>query len=730
MHRFYLNTILSLSCLLLISCSKSITDDRGDNNTQYSGYLFTYFTGNKVNEEQVYFALSADGFNFEALNNNSPVLNSSLISSSGGVRDPHILRAEDNSFLMVLTDLQVESMGWENTGIVLLKSPDLINWTHTTIDIPKAFPEKFSNVNRVWAPQTIFDEKSGKYMIYFSMRQQQGPDIIYYSYANDDFSRLTSEPKQLYYPPEWAKSKASIDPDIVKFEDQYYLFHKSEDVNSGIKLAISDSLTQGYKLVGENRVDHETNPVEGSAVYKLFDSNEYLLMYDVYTQGNYKFAQSTDLKSFHTLKNNVSMNFKPRHGSVIPVTKSEIDKLIKTWGYSNTGIVSSKSDAVKSLNITVNTEDKSVFLPVKSGTDLSKFDPKLIVSPGANISPNGIQDFTKGSIRYLVSSGQSTEEYLVNVAINNNPVLEGYYADPEIIYSKRDNKFYMYPTSDGFTSWSGTYFEAFSSSDLVNWENEGVILDLKKDVVWADNKAWAPAATEVLIDGEYKYFYYFSAAQKIGVATSSNPTGPFIDLGKPLIDKFPPGASFGQQIDPDIFTDPVSGKHYLYWGNGYMAVAELGEDMMSIKAGSEKLLTPDSTYREATEVFYRDGTYYFIWSENDTRDPEYRLRYATAKSPTGPLFIPNENLILEQDPQKGLFATGHNSVIQQPDTDNWFIIYHRFVRPNGIKMGRAAGYHREVSIESLKFNSDGTIKHVIPSTKGVTPISLLKNEQH
>lgn len=161
-----------------------------------------------------------------------------------------------------------------------------------------------------------------------------------------------------------------------------------------------------------------------------------------------------------------------------------------------------------------------------------------------------------------------------------------------------------------------------------------------------------------------------------------------------------------------------------------MAVAELGEDMMSIKAGSEKLLTPDSTYREATEVFYRDGTYYFIWSENDTRDPEYRLRYATAQSPTGPLFIPKENLILEQDPQKGLFATGHNSVIQQPDTDNWFIIYHRFVRPNGIKMGRAAGYHREVSIESLKFNSDGTIKHVIPSTKGVTPISLLKNEQH
>ena len=48
----------------------------------------------------------------------------------------------------------------------------------------------------------------------------------------------------------------------------------------------------------------------------------------------------------------------------------------------------------------------------------------------------------------------------------------------------------------------------------------------------------------------------------------------------------------GQQIDVDVFTDPVSGKSYLYWGNGYMAGAELNEDMLSIKENTLTVLTP------------------------------------------------------------------------------------------------------------------------------------------
>lgn len=302
---------------------------------------------------------------------------------------------------------------------------------------------------------------------------------------------------------------------------------------------------------------------------------------------------------------------------------------------------------------------------------------------------------------------------------NNNPVLNGLYADPEIIYVHKTKKYYIYPTSDGFTNWSGTYFKTFSSSDLVTWKDEGVILDLEKDVSWADENAWTPTAIEKEINGEYQYFYYFTAAKKIGVAVSNNPTGPFKDSGKPIVGTKPEGVNRGQEIDPDVFTDPVSGNSYLYWGNGYMAVVELNDDMTSVKENTLKIITPDGTFREGTEVFYRNGIYYFLWSENDTRSPDYRIRYATSNSPIGPLNIPENNLILEKRPEEGIYGTGHNSVIQMPDTDTWHIVYHRFTRPDGINMGRAAGFNREVCIDKLEFNEDGSNKPVIPTVSGI-----------
>lgn len=298
---------------------------------------------------------------------------------------------------------------------------------------------------------------------------------------------------------------------------------------------------------------------------------------------------------------------------------------------------------------------------------------------------------------------------------HNNPVLEGYYADPEVLYSNKTKKYYIYPTSDGFKGWGGYYFKTFSSENLKDWKDEGVILDLKKDVSWADRNAWAPTIEEKKINGKYKYFYYFTAAQKIGVAVSDDPTGPFVDSGKALIDFKPEEIKGGQEIDPDVFTDPKTGKSYLYWGNGYMAVAELNKDMVSIKKNTIIVMTPDKTFREAIEVFYRKGIYYFLWSEDDTRSENYRVRYATATSSLGPLNIPENNLILAKDPSIGIYGTGHNSVIQIPNKDEWYIVYHRFTRPEGIKMGNAAGYHRETCIDKLEFNKDGSIKPVIPT---------------
>ncbi|UZR97597.1 family 43 glycosylhydrolase [Chondrinema litorale] len=712
------NQYFSLLAFLFLLAGCAGNTNSGE---EYTAYLFTYFTGNGPGEEAIRFALSEDGYNFKALNDNKAIIDSKKISTSGGVRDPHILRTADGkSFYMVVTDLYVPEMGWSNYAMVLMKSDDLINWTSSVVNIPETYKDEFGDVYRVWAPQTIYDENTGKYMIYFSMKQGEDPDKIYYAYANKDFTALESAPKQLYYPPVESNNKACIDGDIIYKDGKYHLFHKAEDGQPGIKLAISDSLTSGYKLVSNDRVDKEKDPVEGSGIFKLNNSDEWILMYDLYTKGGYQFTKSKDLKNFTVIDEDVKMNFHPRHGTVMPITQTELKRLLAKWATFDDPIITANSEKLKKINVYINGKKKKIHLPVKIGTDLSKFNPEFSAFTGFSITPAGAQDFSNGPVEYTISIDEKgSEKFEVTASEDHNPVLEGYYADPDILYSEKTGKYYIYPTTDGFMNWSGYYFKTFSSDDLINWKDEGTILDLKKDVSWISRNAWAPCIIEKKINGEYKYFYYFSAGQRIGVAVADNPTGPFVDKGEPLIDYKPEGVTGGQEIDPDVFEDPKTGKVYLYWGNGYMAGVELNDDMMSFDKSKIKLLKPDETYREGTYVIYRNGIYYFIWSEDDTRSPKYKLRYATSDSPLGEFTIPENNIIIQKDEEKEIFATGHNSVLQIPGTDEWYLVYHRFNFPKGIEMGDAGGFHREVCIDKMEFNEDGSIKEVMPTFKGI-----------
>lgn len=688
-----------------------------NSNTKYDSYLFVYFTGNGPEEEAVRYALSDDGYNYVALNDNQPILDSNVISTSGGVRDPHILRGHDGNFYMVVTDLYVTDQGWNNYAMVLLKSNDLIHWEHTVINIPKTYPNEYGDVNRVWAPQTIYDEKTDQYMIYWSMlRSSGGPDIIYYAYANEDFTGLSNVPKQLFFSP---TGSACIDGDIIYKDGQYNLFFKNESAGGGIRKAVSTNLTEGY-VQQEGFYDQTDAAVEGSGIFKLIDSEDYILMYDMYTSGTYQFTRSSDLEHFSVIDEDVSMNFHPRHGTVIRITKREKEALLKQFGkVGKSTFTGFNATGIKKNNVVVDDQQNTIYIPVDSTVNFKSFNPQIQLINGAEINKRGVQDFSEGAVEYTVTFGNSQKTYRVSLSIDNNPVLNGFYADPEVLYSNKTGKYYIYPTSDGFLWWSGTYFKTFSSTDLKTWKDEGVILDLKKDVTWADRNAWAPAAIEKEIEGQYKYFYYFTAAQKIGVAVSDSPEGPFVDSGKPIVDFKPDGIDWGQEIDPDVFTDPISGKSYLYWGNGYMAVAELNEDMLSVKRETVQMLHPDQTFREGTEVFYRKGIYYFLWSEDDTRSPNYRVRYAISKSPVGPLTIPKNNIVIEKDPSQGIYGTGHNSVIKDKDSNQYYIVYHRFNRPNGITMGDAAGYNREVCVDKLNFNEDGSIQKSIPTVKGI-----------
>jgi len=684
-----------------------------------TAYLFTYFTGNAKAEEAIRFAVSTDGYHYKALNNNNPVISSEKISSTGGVRDPHILRGEDGkTFFMVATDM-VSANGWNsNRAMVLLKSNDLIHWTSAVVDIQKRFPNN-ENLLRVWAPQTIYDKTAKKYMVYWSMKHGDDPDKIYYAYANSDFTDLETAPKQLFFSP---TNSACIDGDIIYDKGKYNLFFKTEGNGNGIKKAVSDQLTTGY-VQQDKYLQQIKEAVEGAGVFKLNHSGEYILMYDVYMKGRYQFTRSKDLAIFSVVDQDITMDFHPRHGTVLPINQRELNRLLNQWYTVESVLQSAHNKAISQNNIVLDSVNQKLYLPVNYGTDLRAFDPQFNTFDQISIAPKGKLDFTKGPVKIKVGiANQQTKTYSVSVAVANNPVLKGYYADPEILYSNKTGQYYIYPTSDGFNNWSGTYFKAFSSTDLVNWTDEGKILDLEKDVSWAKRNAWAPTIIEKKVNGAYKYFYYFTAAQKIGVAVADNPTGPFKDSGKALIASKPKGIKGGQEIDPDVFNDPKTNKSYLYWGNGYMAVAPLNDDMVSIDTNEIKVITPNKGFREGTEVFYRNGKYYFLWSEDDTRSENYRVRYGFSDSPTGKMTIPENNLILAKDAAQGIYGTGHNSVIKVNGKDEWYMVYHRFTRPKGISMGRAAGYNREVCIDKMEFNTDGTIKPVIPTVKGIKPI--------
>lgn len=319
---------------------------------------------------------------------------------------------------------------------------------------------------------------------------------------------------------------------------------------------------------------------------------------------------------------------------------------------------------------------------------------------------------------------------------SGNPILPNFHADPEVLYAEKTGHFYIYSTTDGQPGWGGWYFTCFSSPDLANWHNEGTIFDVRKNTKWASGNAWAPCIIEKkLANGQYKYYFYYSGnagkAKAIGVAVADSPTGPFKDCGKPIIDKRPTGQKHGQQIDVDVFSDPDTGENYLYWGNGYMAGAKLNSGMTSIDTTTIKLMTPrggtlqDYAYREAPYVFKRKGVYYFLWSVDDTGSPNYHVVYGTSKSPLGPIEVAADPIILIQNLEKEIYGTAHNSILQIPNKDKWYIVYHR-INKDFIEKSKGPGWHREVCIDELKFDKNGRIKRTIPTVKGIKAIKLHK----
>ena len=292
-----------------------------------------------------------------------------------------------------------------------------------------------------------------------------------------------------------------------------------------------------------------------------------------------------------------------------------------------------------------------------------------------------------------------------------NPIVEGCYADPEgIIF---DDKYWVYPTYSAPYG-EQVFMDAFSSPDLVNWTKHERIIDTAS-VKWVKRAMWAPA----ILKKDNKYFLFFGGNDiqsdneygGIGVAVADKPEGPFKDyLGKPLIDKFYNGA---QPIDQFVFKDK-DGSYYIYYGGWkHCNVAKLSDDFTGLVPFEDgtiyKEVTPEN-YVEGPFMFIHNNKYYFMWSEGGWTGPDYSVAYAIADSPFGP--FKRIGKILQQDPKVATGA-GHHSVIHEPKSDKWYIVYHR--RP----LAETDGNHRVTCIDEMQFDENGYIKPVVITNEGV-----------
>ena len=325
-------------------------------------------------------------------------------------------------------------------------------------------------------------------------------------------------------------------------------------------------------------------------------------------------------------------------------------------------------------------------------------------------------------IVWTIFSCNSLEKKSKSDKTSINPIVKGWYADPEAMVF--GDQYWIFPTFSARYE-DQVFLDAFSSKDLIQWEKHPRVLDTSV-IKWAKQAIWAPS----IIEKNNLYYLFFSAndLQKpggpywneknninhyggIGIAVADTPSGPYKDyLGKPLIDQF---YNEAQPIDQFVFKD-IDDTYYMFYGGWrHCNLAQLNDDFTGfIPWDNDQLfkeITPDG-YVEGPFVFRRKNSYYFMWSEGNWGNDTYKVAYAMADKVSGP--YNRVGTILETDKNIATGA-GHNSVINTPNTDQWYIVYHRRPIPNE---GRD---HRVICIDKLEFNKDGTIKQVKMTFEGV-----------
>ena len=315
-------------------------------------YLFCYFVGNAPDEQTIHFAVSTDGYNFAALNNNESVIDQT--KGTGCVRDPYIFSAKDENgkdcYYIVATDMDAE-LGWtSNHAVIFWKSYDLVNWEDEFVldfrDI-----EGWENCNRAWAPQVIWDAEEGKYMLYLALSEFDDPateeneDVAqhYYLYTTD-FKSFT-DPEYLYgrrsepftRDDGWSGVGVQcIDGDMIYNEkDGYYYLYFKEDLTQKIAVVKSKSASgpfnEDYEICSLNWYG-----VEGSTMYRITGTNAWVMIMDEYGNGTFFTQMTRDFENFRQVRRAGMAvdHLRPRHGSVVAISEDEYRTLCDHYGVS------------------------------------------------------------------------------------------------------------------------------------------------------------------------------------------------------------------------------------------------------------------------------------------------------------------------------------------------------------------------------------------------------------
>jgi hypothetical protein len=254
-------------------------------------------------------------------------------------------------------------------------------------------------------------------------------------------------------------------------------------------------------------------------------------------------------------------------------------------------------------------------------------------------------------------------------------------------------------------------YHVFSSSNLTDWTDLGVIVSQNK-VNWVDSATfsmWAPDC----IARNGKYYFYFPANVKasfgrgfgVGVAVADNPAGPYTPQPEPIKNV--------HGIDPCPFIDK-DGQAYIYFAQGKIFAAKLKDNMIELASEPQVIGDlPTQGLIEGPFLFERNGIYYMTYPH--VQNKIERLEYSIANNPMGPFKI--TGVIMDESPM-GTW-TVHQSIIEF--NNQWYLFYHEN------ELSPKFDKNRSVRIDSLFFNSDGTIRKVIPTFRGVGVTSALKS---